>query len=564
MKNNFLLVAIVLLGIALRVYAFGSVPIALNRDEAALGYNSYLLLQTGADEYGRSWPISLESFGDWKLSGYSILSMPLIAVFGLSDWSVRLLSLIAGIVALFLMYKIVFELVQSTKYKASFALLGLFLLATNSWHIHFSRMAYEANVALTLFLLSVYLLIQGYKKVSLKWYVASAFSLAITTMVYHAYQVIVPAIAILSIVFFVSKIKTFARPIQTIRLLSVWACIILCISLGMLLYSKFDSSTTTKLAGISILDLTQYRSLVTAIRSPFMDTNAISVRLFSNSAIEFIRQLFQNVLKSVDFNFYFVNGDNHGSHSIPGIGKLYSALLPLLVIGLITIFGKLRLYSGTTSFALLLLLLIANLPAYITWVPAHSTRSFLIVFPLITFILQGVYWIWHHLKKNRVARSVFIASFSLVFLYQIVSMMNIYFLISPIRDAKQWHWYAKEMAQFALGAQSDVATVYIQGNTWSPYIYLLLYGQYDPASVVSEIQRLPADLEGFRYVNQLQNIQFDDIPYQDLLQNEASYAAFFPLSQAPTIFTSDPYQFDTYVAITREGDPETYIMVTNK
>lgn len=564
MKNNFLLVAIVLLGIALRVYAFGSVPIALNRDEAALGYNSYLLLQTGADEYGRSWPISLESFGDWKLSGYSILSMPLIAVFGLSDWSVRLLSLIAGIVALFLMYKIVFELVQSTKYKASFALLGLFLLATNSWHIHFSRMAYEANVALTLFLLSVYLLIQGYKKVSLKWYVASAFSLAITTMVYHAYQVIVPAIAMLSILYLLYSRKSLASQKRTFRLFWIWSSIVLCIGLGMILYSRLDSSTSTKLAGISILDLSHYRTLVTNFRSQFADTNSFSLRFFSNSFIEFIRQLFHNLLGSFDLDFYFMNGGKHGSHSIAGIGKLFSVLLPLVVIGFVTIFGKIRLFSKTISIVGVVLLLIANLPAFITWEPAHPTRSFLVLFPLILLLLQGAYWIWHYLAQSKKMKLFIVSLFALVLLYQLASMINVYFVISPKRDAKQWHWYAKDMVQFVATSQQDAATVYINGTSWSPYIYLLLYGQYDPALVASELKRFPADAEGFRHIQEFQNVQFGSVPFQDLLENGNSYAVFFPLSQAPTIFTLNPHHFDSYVAITREGDSETYVMVTKK
>ena len=67
------LLVILLLAIVVRFWALGSLPVILNRDEAALGYNALLLVQQGVDEWGRQWPITLTSFGDYKLVGYVLL-----------------------------------------------------------------------------------------------------------------------------------------------------------------------------------------------------------------------------------------------------------------------------------------------------------------------------------------------------------------------------------------------------------------------------------------------------------------------------------------------------------
>ena len=52
-----LLLAILLVGGALRLWRLGESPPGLNVDEAANAWNAYCLLKTGIDQYGVSWPI---------------------------------------------------------------------------------------------------------------------------------------------------------------------------------------------------------------------------------------------------------------------------------------------------------------------------------------------------------------------------------------------------------------------------------------------------------------------------------------------------------------------------
>ena len=95
---------IVLFSLLIRVVGLEKSPATIGFDEAALGYNAYSLLKTGKDEYGYSWPLSLRSFNDYKPALYSYLSMPFIAVMGLTQASTRMVSALAGTISVIIMY----------------------------------------------------------------------------------------------------------------------------------------------------------------------------------------------------------------------------------------------------------------------------------------------------------------------------------------------------------------------------------------------------------------------------------------------------------------------------
>ena len=83
---------IILLAAVLRLTAFGHNPPGVYLDEAAQGYNAYSLLRTGKDEYGKSWPVFLRSFGDYKMPLYAYLTVPSVKIFGLDSFSTRFVS----------------------------------------------------------------------------------------------------------------------------------------------------------------------------------------------------------------------------------------------------------------------------------------------------------------------------------------------------------------------------------------------------------------------------------------------------------------------------------------
>ena len=84
-------------------------------DEASIGYNAYSLLQTGRDEYGKIFPLIFKSFGDYKPGVYIYLTIPFIAIFGLTELSVRLPSIILGSLLPILLYLLITTLNPKSK-----------------------------------------------------------------------------------------------------------------------------------------------------------------------------------------------------------------------------------------------------------------------------------------------------------------------------------------------------------------------------------------------------------------------------------------------------------------
>lgn len=148
-----ILIVLLILGIALRILWLGRIPSGFFRDEAALGYNAYSIWKTGRDEFGMKFPLVFRSFEVFFLPAYPYISAPIVGLLGLSEFSTRLLSSLAGISALIFIYLIAKEI-----WNKKVALFALLVLVISQWHIFYSRGAFEGNLALTFFYCRIFLL----------------------------------------------------------------------------------------------------------------------------------------------------------------------------------------------------------------------------------------------------------------------------------------------------------------------------------------------------------------------------------------------------------------------
>jgi len=164
MKNKTLL-TILGLGLLLRMMYLDKFPIGLYSDEAVFGYNAYLLLRTGHDEYNRFWPVSLESFGDWKPPMQAWLAIPFIKFLGLNEFAVRLPSALLGTGTIAVVYFLAKELFPKKLMVGSWQLnvgeMASLLLAISPWHIFMSRIAMLVAIEVFFVSLGVLGLIKG-------------------------------------------------------------------------------------------------------------------------------------------------------------------------------------------------------------------------------------------------------------------------------------------------------------------------------------------------------------------------------------------------------------------
>lgn len=555
MKNNVSLVLIVLLGIALRFWHLGSIPIELNRDEASIGYTAYSLLRTGADEYGRAWPLSVESFGDWKLPGYIWATIPSVSLFGLHPWSVRLPSAIAGVAAILLVYWLVFLLTKKSKHQQWLALIAALMLAVSPWHIHFSRMAYEVNLGTSALLLGVILLLRYFQ--SKQWWalLIGVAAFAYTLFTYHAFQIVSPVVLLTLAIVHFREWKLVGKHQIAVALVAVALFVV---PVFLLLFHGAAQSNEVKLSGLTILDERTYYDRLFQKRQYFADQTSLAAKLYSNIPLEFSRQFQQNILTALTSNFLFLNGGGHGSHDIVGIGKFYSVLLPFMVLGAIRLFSKQRIVTKQARVLLLIWLGIAMVPAVITWEPAHATRLYATLLPLTLLCVQGFYFAAQLLGTSHRVRIFVFSVVGLVAVFQFITTQLTYFVVAPQRDVANWVWYAKDMARFLNEQQTSAESVYVSGNSWSPYIYYLFYNAIDPNDAQTYLVHAEPTDEGFQHVTSYKNILFGDVPYQHLIEAGTSFAVFAPTKELPADYSATNQRFTSFQVLSQPVDTNMY------
>lgn len=330
MRNKgIILFCIILLASFLRLYKLGVVPASPDWDEASLGYNAYSILKTGRDEYGTYLPLSIRSFGDYKPPLYTYLSVPIIAVFGLDVFSVRLLSAICGIVSVvgtFYLVKILYSKKEKTNESAKndqypiIALLSATLMAISPWNLQFSRAAFEANLGVMLNIWGVYFFIRGLR--NNLFYCISSIIFSLALWAYHSERVFVP-ILIFGLVYFFRKEIRF-----DINKKPVFVSItIFIIGLLLLVYS-FAGGGLSRLQGTSILS-NQVDLLKKSVSRISYDVsrNDYIGSLFDNRRIVLVKTLADGYISHFSLKWLFLTGDN-ARHHAPDMGLLYFVELP--------------------------------------------------------------------------------------------------------------------------------------------------------------------------------------------------------------------------------------------
>ncbi len=492
MKKLYTLLFLGILSISfvVRIYKLADIPPGLNRDEAAIGYTAYSLLLTGKDEYGKSWPISLKSFGDWKLPLYVYMSIPAVYIFDLSEIGVRFPSMLAGIMTVVLTFFIAWELFKNR----TIAFLAMFLLAVSPWHIFFSRVTSEANLAVFETSLAFWLLLKADQK---RWLIPiSCLLLALTLFTYHGNHVFTPLLFTLFLGFFKDLWK-YKKGKIGLGLFIIMAAGIFSVTLF--------SADKTKISGLFSLN---DESLVheQIVKNRLVYTNPVFAKLFNNKLIFIAEQITQNYIKSFSPEFLFIRGGGNKQHNIPDFGNLYQVEAPFILIGLYLLFAR----REKSAFLLLGWILLSAVGPALTKDAPHSARQFAI-FPAVTLITAyGLVTLVQSLKNPNFRRLV-ITAISFVLIANLTLFLTRYFVVFPYKAYADWGAAYKEMVAKVAVRKSNYKDIFINRPDYSPYIYYLFYQKSDPTLVQTTMERYPETAEGFSHVK-----RFDGITYTKL------------------------------------------------
>ncbi len=478
---------LVLLGLFLRTIFLNTLPPALNIDEAALGYNAYSILLTGADEHGKFLPLSLESFGDWKLPVYSYLAVFPIAVLGLSELSTRIPSIFAGIVGIVLIYYIAFRLFN----KKAVGLFAALFFAVSPWSIYFSRAAYEVNLATTLFLAGLLFLIHSTdKKNTIYFPIIAGLFFGLTLFTYHSYIIFSPLFLFAYCIIYGKrlgkKLTYLLVPFGVLLLISGYSNL----SAGS---NKF--STTTVFSSKDIIYSRVENFKKDTIENPI---------LFDKIHTKYLGvpyQILQNYLLSFSPVFLFDRGGEKLVHNINGFGNLYVFDALLLVVGSVSLFY----YRERRISLLIVWLLFAPIPSALTLDAPNSTRLFMLM-PLFALISgYGAWSLFEYLHRNIFGKIFFVGLF-ILFIINVIYFLNLYFIHQPYHRAQFWRYGYKEMVEISNTYPNK--KVMVQGPYEFPYIYYLFYNKYDPITFRDEVLYYPTSYEGFKYVKQFGRYKF--------------------------------------------------------
>lgn len=184
-KYVFYMIIIIIFGIIVRIYEFGTLPAGLNQDEAYAGYEAYSLMEYGKDSFGYSYPCYFTAWGSGMNVLESYLAIPFIKLFGLSVFTFRLPQLICACISLPVFYLLLREI-----FNKKHALVGLSVLAVCPWHIMLSRWGLESNLAPAFLLFGFYFFVKGIR--NNKLFILSAMMYGIALYSYAITWTVVP------------------------------------------------------------------------------------------------------------------------------------------------------------------------------------------------------------------------------------------------------------------------------------------------------------------------------------------------------------------------------------
>ena len=518
------LLCIIVIAACIRVYRLTDIPPGVNRDEASIGYTAYSLIKTGKDEYGRAFPLSFESFGDWKLPMYIYLTVPFVKVLGLNELAVRLPSAITGILAVIFTYFLIRSLFSETLTSDLIPLVVALFLAISPWSVHLSRVESESNLAVLLVTVSVLLWLKAlYGKP--KYFLFSYPILALTFWVYAGNHVF-------SSLLFLGLIVLSWKEMRRSKFAYVGVAIF-AILLTVILTQTLFSADRTKISGISIFgDPTVVHLAIETPRTEQPNPNSILVRLLYNRATFAAETVFQNYLKAFSPQFLFISGGTNHAHNIENFGNLYLIEAPLFYLGIIYLLTKKK---NRADKLLLWWLLISPIASSITKDAPHTNRIFAI-YPLPPIVSTlGLVWLTERIKNKR-AVIISMVVIGLLYTANVALYVNRYFVLFPRNEADNWGYGYKKLTQVLESPEYKDKHVIMSAPEVSPYIYLLFYSAYDPHTYQIQAKRYPITSDGFTNVAGYGRLTFRDVNWKKDICIPSTVLVDFVNGRSPFVY----------------------------
>lgn len=460
----------ILISFLFRVQWLEISPHSIGFDEAALGYNTYSLLKTGKDEHGRSYSISLASFNDYKPAFYAYLSLPFVKTMGLNQTSTRLVSAIAGTVTLLLIFFISYYFFSKNLIIAFFSLL---IAAIQPWNLHYSRTAFESNLAVVFFTAGVLLILINRGR---KSELAAAFFLALSMYSYHSARVAAPAFLFLYALIKIGKKRKFKISLKELNRILLPLIVLIILTLPIWLNLK-DGLILTRLRQESA-----FKRLY-----PYAPPELINPK---NLWLSFpAHPLYYLAANFIGHFFAYFSPINLGSRVYHWVRNSPQNIATFSLIGwseclffLIGLFYLIKRWQQRNNRIILAWIISGIAPAIVTWNWFHPLRS-LSIYPAITLIcILGILSVYKLLP--RAIKAIAILGFIGLFLMQGAYVINNELVYNVYESHGEYQPGGfKEGVPELVKIQDNYDKVIIETPHAQGYIFFLFYQSFPPETL---------------------------------------------------------------------------------
>ncbi len=482
---------IVALAFGLRFYRITSNPPSLNWDEVSLGYNAFSILKTGKDEWEKVLPLIFQAYGDYKLPLYIYILAPFISAFGLNELSLRLPSAIAGTLTVFFTYLVVKELLNYgsrkeaeniTANKSKIELTALFsalFTAVEPWSLFLSRPAFEANLALSFFIIGLYYFLRALTSIRNIYYSLIFFGLTVWT--YNSYRIFTPIFLIFLVIVFGTDLL---KGIKNKFIITLSIFLILLFFLPMLL--QFVSGVgRERYKKVAIIDEGAIGQIVN-LRNKY-NLNPLAERLLFNRPTYFIYNFSKNILSHFSYKYLFKEGGSNYQFNIPVFGLIYKVNLAFLIIGLLYLIKN----RSRISLVLLLWMLLGTVPSSLTREAPHVLRSITMLPVPMIISSVGLVSVIGILSKQifrignlqlKIILRLFVLIYLLILTRSILKYLGYYF--NDYRKAFSWSWQYgyKEAVNYIKADYQKYDKIIVTKKYGEPHEFFLFYLSWNPES----------------------------------------------------------------------------------
>lgn len=466
-KQNLLILIVIILAIFLRFVNLSNIPVGFNDDEAAFAFNAYSILKTGHDEWGRLLPFPVfESFGDWKLVGYLYPTVVSEFVFGENVFAARFPSAAIGILALLATY-----LLAKKLFDKKIALLASALLAVNPWHIIASRNAFESDILILFITGAVYFFLRGLEEK--KYITFSLLAFIFSFYIYRSAWFFVPIFVSFLIYFHKNDLKRIKTHFSKILIFSV-------ILLLPLIPSVTSFSGQSRFFQESFIYGVAKGGIINEINEKrgacFEHTIPAFCKISYNKYLSYITTYFNNYFENLSPQTYFTKGPARGYQSFSDRGLFYSFELPLLIAGIVMLIIK----KEKAAKILLAWILIVPLGASFTGVGNPGRLN--IILPAPQIIEAYGFFSLLKLINNKFFKNAFVFLSAIIFIVSSTRLFTDMFYSYPKISGRYQRYGYQQLFGYLESQKNNYTQVAIsrKNDDAKQYIHYLFFEKVPP------------------------------------------------------------------------------------